>query len=66
VTPPLSVVHQPIAMLARHSVELVLERMQGKLTKGVRVIDAQPEFIPRSSCATLNKSSTKAATHRGA
>ena len=55
VTPPLSAVHQPIEMLARHSVELVLGRMQGKLSNGMRTIEVQAEFIPRSSCAPLKK-----------
>jgi len=59
VTPPLSAVRQPIEMLARHSVELVLGRMQGRLPEGMRTIEVQPEFIPRSSCAPLRKNGTK-------
>ena len=53
-TPPLSSVRQPIEMLARHSVELVLARMQGKLPPGRRVIEVQAEFVPRRSSAALD------------
>ena len=51
VSPPLSVIRQPIDMLARHSVDLVLGRMQGKLPVGPRFIEVQAEFVSRSSSA---------------
>ncbi|MGA1835661.1 substrate-binding domain-containing protein [Herbiconiux sp. 11R-BC] len=51
VTPPLSVVRQPIDMLARHSVDLVLGRMQGRMPVGPRTVAVQAEFVPRSSSA---------------
>jgi LacI family transcriptional regulator len=51
VTPPLSTIKQPIDLLARHSVELVLARMQGRLPVGQRTIQVQAEFVSRSSCA---------------
>ncbi|PPI34692.1 MULTISPECIES: LacI family DNA-binding transcriptional regulator [unclassified Rathayibacter] len=51
VTPPLSVVRQPIDMLARHSVELVLARMQGRLPEAPQHIEVQADLVIRSSCA---------------
>ncbi|OUE09653.1 HTH-type transcriptional regulator DegA [Clavibacter michiganensis] len=51
VAPPLSVVRQPIDMLARHSVELVLARMQGRIPAAPRRIEVQADFVPRSSSA---------------
>ena len=51
VTPPLSSIRQPIDMLAFHSVDLLLNRMQGKLPSGRRYIEVQAEFIARNSCA---------------
>jgi LacI family transcriptional regulator len=52
-TPPLSVIRQPIDMLAVHSLELVLGRMQGKLPSAPRVIEVNADFVPRSSCSPL-------------
>jgi len=52
-SPPLSSVRQPIDMLARHSVELVLARMRGQLPPAQRTIHVQAEFIARGSCARL-------------
>lgn len=52
-TPPLSVIRQPIDMLAVHSLELVLGRMQGKLPSAPRVIEVSADFVPRSSCSPL-------------
>lgn len=54
VSPPLSVIRQPIDMLARHSVDLVLGRMQGRLPLGPRFIEVQAEFVSRSSSAAPN------------
>ncbi|KZC96130.1 MULTISPECIES: LacI family DNA-binding transcriptional regulator [Clavibacter] len=51
VSPPLSVVRQPIDMLARHSVELVLARMQGRIPSEPQRIEVQADFVPRSSSA---------------
>ncbi|WP_258059546.1 MULTISPECIES: DUF998 domain-containing protein [unclassified Rathayibacter] len=51
VTPPLNVVRQPIDMLARHSVELVLARMQGRLPEAPQHIEVQADLVIRSSCA---------------
>lgn len=52
-SPPLSVIRQPIAMLAVHSLELVLGRMQDKLTDTPRIVEVKADFVPRSSCAPL-------------
>ncbi|CAD6008362.1 substrate-binding domain-containing protein [Agreia sp. COWG] len=60
VSPPLSVIRQPIDMLARHSVDLVLGRMQGKLPVGPRIIEVQAEFVSRSSSATRSVASPTA------
>jgi LacI family transcriptional regulator len=51
VSPPLTVVRQPIDMLARHSVELVLGRMRGGITEESRTVEVQAEFVSRSSCS---------------
>lgn len=52
-SPPLSVIRQPLDMLAVHAIELVLGRMQGKLPPGPRLIEVKADFLPRSSCAPL-------------
>jgi LacI family transcriptional regulator len=52
-SPPLSVIRQPIDMLAVHSLELVLGRMQGRLPDTPRTIEVKADFVPRSSCAPL-------------
>ncbi|MGY4857339.1 LacI family DNA-binding transcriptional regulator [Cryobacterium sp. AP23] len=53
VTPPLSAMRQPIDLLARHSVDLVLARMQGQVAAGPRVIEVDAELITRGSCASV-------------
>ena len=57
--PPLTVIRQPIDMLALHSLELVLGRMQGRLPPGPRTIEVQADFVPRSSCAPLIPSAVR-------
>lgn len=49
VSPPLTVVRQPIDMLAVHSVDLLLSRMQGKLSDAPRRVEVAAEFVERSS-----------------
>jgi LacI family transcriptional regulator len=62
-SPPLSVIRQPIGMLAVHSLELVLGRMQGRLPAGARTIEVMADFVPRSSCAAPARLATsKSAT----
>lgn len=51
VSPPLSVVRQPIDMLALHSVELAYGRLKGTLTEEARHIQVDADFIQRSSSA---------------
>jgi LacI family transcriptional regulator len=58
-SPPLSVIRQPIDMLAVHSLELALGRMQGKLPAAPRTIEVNADFVPRSSCAPLLFSPTR-------
>jgi LacI family transcriptional regulator len=53
VSPPLSVVRQPIDMLALHSVELAVGRLKGALTEPPRHIRVNAEFVQRSSTAPL-------------
>ncbi|TFB96407.1 MULTISPECIES: LacI family DNA-binding transcriptional regulator [unclassified Cryobacterium] len=55
VSPPLSIIRQPIDMLALHSVELVLGRMQNRLPSGGRAINVRAEFVQRSSCTPPKK-----------
>ena len=63
----MSAVRQPIEMLALHSIELVLDRMQARLPEGVRTIEVEAEFIPRSSCtAPRLVSKAKSTTRKGA
>lgn len=50
-SPPLSVIRQPIDMLAVHSLELVLGRMQGRLAPSPRTIEVKADLVPRSSCS---------------
>jgi LacI family transcriptional regulator len=54
VSPPLSAIRQPIDLLAVHSVELVLGRMQNRLPLGSRTVLVQADFVARSSCAPLH------------
>jgi len=56
-TPPLSVIRQPLDMLAVHAIELVLGRMHGKLPDGARRIEVKADYLPRNSCAPLILSS---------
>jgi LacI family transcriptional regulator len=50
-------------MLALHSLELVLGRMQGRLPAGARTIEVMADFVPRSSCAAPARLATsKSAT----
>ena len=51
VSPPLSVIRQPIDLLALHSVELAVGRMKGALTERPRRIRVNAEFVQRSSGA---------------
>jgi LacI family transcriptional regulator len=53
VSPPLTVIRQPIDMLALHSVELVIGRAKGHLTEPRRRIDVAAEFVRRSSTMAL-------------
>lgn len=49
VNPPLTVVRQPIDMLAVHCVELAMGRVRGHLSEGARNITVAAEFVRRSS-----------------
>lgn len=49
VSPPLSVIRQPIDMLAFHSVELAVGRIKGTITQPARHIQVDADFIQRSS-----------------
>ncbi len=51
VSPPLSVVRQPIDMLALHSVELAFGRLKGTLAEPSRHLRVDADFIQRSSSA---------------
>jgi LacI family transcriptional regulator len=51
VSPPLSVVRQPIDMLALHSVELAVGRLKGALTEPPKRIRVDAEFVQRASSA---------------
>jgi LacI family transcriptional regulator len=53
VSPPLSVIRQPIDMLALHSVDLAVGRLKGALPQRPRHIRVNAEFIQRSSTAPL-------------
>jgi LacI family transcriptional regulator len=57
VSPPLSVVRQPIDMLALHSVELAVGRLKGALTEPPRRIRVEADFVQRSSSAPHHPSS---------
>ena len=59
-SPPLSVIRQPLDLLAVHAIELVLGRMQGKLPEGPRLIEVKADFVPRNGCT---RSSTHPPTH---
>jgi LacI family transcriptional regulator len=51
VSPPLTVVRQPIDMLALHSVELAVGRLKGALSEEPRRIRVDADFVQRSSTA---------------
>ncbi|KQO97637.1 LacI family DNA-binding transcriptional regulator [Leifsonia sp. Leaf264] len=51
VSPPLSVIRQPIDMLASHSVDVAVGRMRGAFTEPPRRIEIDAEFVQRSSAA---------------
>jgi LacI family transcriptional regulator len=51
VSPPLTVVRQPIDILALHSVELAVGRLKGALTEPPRRVRVNAEFLQRSSTA---------------
>ena len=51
VSPPLTVVRQPIDMLALHSVDLAVGRMRGALSEPPRRIRVDADFVRRSSSA---------------
>lgn len=54
VSPPLSVIRQPIEMLAVHSVDLALARMRGTIPEGARAIEVDAEFVERSSSSRVH------------
>ncbi|KQX08137.1 MULTISPECIES: LacI family DNA-binding transcriptional regulator [unclassified Leifsonia] len=51
VSPPLSVIRQPIDMLASHSVDVAVGRLRGAFTEPPRRIEIDAEFVQRSSAA---------------
>ncbi|MEJ3404820.1 LacI family DNA-binding transcriptional regulator [Rathayibacter sp. YIM 133350] len=51
VSPPLSVIRQPIDLLASHSVDLAVGRLRGSFTEPPRRIEIDAEFVQRSSTA---------------
>jgi LacI family transcriptional regulator len=51
VSPPLTVVRQPIEMLAVHSVDLAVGRARGSLPSDARRIEVDADFVQRSSTA---------------
>jgi LacI family transcriptional regulator len=51
VTPPLTIVRQPIDLLARHSVQLALANASGKTSGKSTVIRVDAELVERSSVA---------------
>jgi LacI family transcriptional regulator len=52
-TPALTIVRQPIDLLARHSVQLALANTQGKTSGKPNVIRVAAELVERSSVARL-------------
>lgn len=58
VSPPLTVIRQPIDMLALHSVELAIGRAKGHLTEPPRRIEVDAEFVRRSSSAALARTAS--------
>lgn len=62
VSPPLSVIRQPIDMLALHSVDLAYGRIKGSLTPTPRHIQIDADFIQRSSSAPPRPSAKERGT----
>lgn len=56
VSPPLTVVRQPIDMLAVHSVDLAVGRAKGLIPEHRRRIEVDAEFVRRSSSAAARQS----------
>jgi LacI family transcriptional regulator len=56
VSPPLTVVRQPIEMLAVHSVDLAVGRAKGLIPEHHRRIEVDAEFVRRSSSAPARQS----------
>ncbi|MCU1517738.1 MAG: LacI family transcriptional regulator [Pseudarthrobacter sp.] len=52
-TPPLTIVRQPIDLLARHSVQLALANTSGRAPGNANVIRVSAELVERSSVARL-------------
>ena len=50
-TPPLTIVRQPVGLLARHSVELALSNASGKASGKPTVVRVDAELVERSSVA---------------
>ncbi|WP_423183383.1 LacI family DNA-binding transcriptional regulator [Arthrobacter sp. NyZ413] len=55
VTPPLTVIRQPIDMLAVHSVDLAVGRAKGAISDQPRIIQVDAEFVRRSSSAPISQ-----------
>lgn len=58
VSPPLTVVRQPIEMLAVHSVDLAVGRAKGLLPEQRRRIEVESELVRRSSTAPVTQHSS--------
>lgn len=63
VIPPLTVIRQPIDMLAFHSIELAVGRSRGLLPDGARSISVAAEFAQRGS-ATRHEPDRESHPHR--
>ena len=55
VSPPLSIIKQPIEMLAVHSVDLAIARIKGSIPKSRQRIEVSSELIKRSSSTNLKQ-----------
>jgi LacI family transcriptional regulator len=53
----LTVIRQPIDMLALHSIELLLDRMRGRIAASPRHIEVDAEFVERASTSTPSSQS---------
>jgi LacI family transcriptional regulator len=58
VSPPLTVIRQPIDMLAVHSVELAVGRAKGTISGAPRRIEVAAEFVRRSSSAPVTQTTS--------